>query len=464
MFQAIDFKGNVITTDTVDVTNTLPIPSQLNDLRITEVMYHPKFDDAYGNNDLEFIELTNIGQSPLPLKNAEISGAASFTLPDVTLNPGQYVLIVGNKASFEAKYGPGLPIINDDVDHPLNGNLSNSSEQIILTSALGQVIHSFTYSDLWYPTTDGDGYSLVIRDDHGALTNWLDAPGWRASGAIGGSPGAADTVASATIAGRHVFYNQIEVRRQRRRGQCQRRCGDRHRQSRALLPGGTASFANYTSFNRGLNGIMVDIAGLPPAQCSERQRLRLQGRQHRHAQRLGAAGRCADRLGAAGAGVARLEPRDADLAHRRCDQAVAASHGESQRQHRPGHAGRVLLRQRGRRVRQRGRRLQRVDHRRAARSQQPGQHQPWHDGDQPVRLQPRRHGVGGRSVACSQQHHDRRHQAQADHGPACGYCRAGLSRIGVAVRCITVCSQQCIAPTFHAGSAAVIKPHCSQLI
>ena len=31
---------------------------------------------------------------------------------------------------------------------------------------------------------------------------------------------------------------------------------------RALLPGQTATFANYTSYSRGLNGIMVDIAGL----------------------------------------------------------------------------------------------------------------------------------------------------------------------------------------------------------
>jgi hypothetical protein len=30
----------------------------------------------------------------------------------------------------------------------------------------------------------------------------------------------------------------------------------------ALLPGGVASFANYTSYSRGINGIMVDIAGL----------------------------------------------------------------------------------------------------------------------------------------------------------------------------------------------------------
>jgi hypothetical protein len=31
----------------------------------------------------------------------------------------------------------------------------------------------------------------------------------------------------------------------------------------ALLPGQTATFANYTSYSRGINGIMIDIAGLP---------------------------------------------------------------------------------------------------------------------------------------------------------------------------------------------------------
>lgn len=31
----------------------------------------------------------------------------------------------------------------------------------------------------------------------------------------------------------------------------------------ALLPGGTASFANYSSYSRGINGVRIDIAGLP---------------------------------------------------------------------------------------------------------------------------------------------------------------------------------------------------------
>src|SRR4029079_15620964 len=30
----------------------------------------------------------------------------------------------------------------------------------------------------------------------------------------------------------------------------------------ALLPGATANFANYTSYSRGINGVIVDIAGL----------------------------------------------------------------------------------------------------------------------------------------------------------------------------------------------------------
>ena len=31
----------------------------------------------------------------------------------------------------------------------------------------------------------------------------------------------------------------------------------------ALLPGQTAKFANYTSYSRGLNGLIIDVAGLP---------------------------------------------------------------------------------------------------------------------------------------------------------------------------------------------------------
>ncbi len=36
----------------------------------------------------------------------------------------------------------------------------------------------------------------------------------------------------------------------------------------ALLPGGSATFSNYTSYSRGINGLVIDVAGLPTATLS----------------------------------------------------------------------------------------------------------------------------------------------------------------------------------------------------
>ncbi|RIK81223.1 MAG: hypothetical protein DCC68_09090, partial [Planctomycetota bacterium] len=53
----------------------------------------------------------------------------------------------------------------------------------------------FTFDDTgegWHPTTDGDGYSLVILDARGPLDSWNDGASWRPSHAWGGSPGKPD--------------------------------------------------------------------------------------------------------------------------------------------------------------------------------------------------------------------------------------------------------------------------------
>ena len=48
----------------------------------------------------------------------------------------------------------------------------------------------FEYQDGWYPTTDGEGYSLVLRQPRTADPNALgDKDLWRASPTIGGPPG-----------------------------------------------------------------------------------------------------------------------------------------------------------------------------------------------------------------------------------------------------------------------------------
>ena len=60
---------------------------------------------------------------------------------------------------------------------------------------------------------------------------------------------------NSTIAGRNIFYNGSQFDS----------ISDDNSiatDTQALLPGGTATFANYTSYSRGINGIMVDIQSL----------------------------------------------------------------------------------------------------------------------------------------------------------------------------------------------------------
>ena len=61
---------------------------------------------------------------------------------------------------------------------------------------------------------------------------------------------------NSTIAGRKILYNNSKFDS----------ISDDNAiatDKQALLPGGTATFANYTSYSRGINGIMVDIKCLP---------------------------------------------------------------------------------------------------------------------------------------------------------------------------------------------------------
>ncbi|MEM8872655.1 MAG: CARDB domain-containing protein [Planctomycetota bacterium] len=68
-------------------------------------------------------------------------------------------------------------------------------------------------------------------------------------------------VAGSSVVGRHIFYNDSGFD-----GDAGPSVNDDAAiapDKVALLPGGVATFANYTSYINGLNGIMIDIAGLP---------------------------------------------------------------------------------------------------------------------------------------------------------------------------------------------------------
>ena len=93
--------------------------------------------------------------------------------------------------------------------------------------------------------------------------------------------------APAQVVGRHVFYN--------------RSAADGHdaaaneaddlavaADKAALLPGETASFDNLTGYSRGINGVMIDVLGLPTSTALRlRRRVRLQDGHHGRPRRRG---------------------------------------------------------------------------------------------------------------------------------------------------------------------------------
>lgn len=162
-------------------------------LMVTELMYNPPAPNAAealvntDNNAFEFIELTNIS-STLTLDLSQISFTDGidfdFGSADITsLAPGQNLLLIRNRAAFEARYGTGLPIAGV---YP--NSLSNGGETIEISYAVNTVVRSFTYDDggMW-PDADGTGYSLELVNTTSAPDHELPES-WALSSTLNGSP------------------------------------------------------------------------------------------------------------------------------------------------------------------------------------------------------------------------------------------------------------------------------------
>jgi hypothetical protein len=157
---------------------TYAVGPVLENLRISELMYHPVDPNA------EFIELTNTGSQTINLALVRFTKGVDFEFPAMDVAPGQYTLVVADASAFALTYGSGLPVAGQYV-----GSLSNSGERIKLRDSLGRTIEDFTYADNWYPTTDGGGYSLVVRDVKADPSTLSSPDAWRPSAHPGGTPG-----------------------------------------------------------------------------------------------------------------------------------------------------------------------------------------------------------------------------------------------------------------------------------
>ena len=181
-------------------------------LLITEIMYHPQEVSASDTNapdDYEFIEIKNIGSTPINLARfAFIEGIQfNFSTSAVTsLAPGAYAVVVRNETAFTQRYGTGRPVAGR-----FTGTLDNDGELITLIGAAREPVQSIRYSPNWYPITDGFGFSLNVRDENADPDPALfeSAANWRISSVFGGTPGTADGPAVAFPA---VFVNEALTR------------------------------------------------------------------------------------------------------------------------------------------------------------------------------------------------------------------------------------------------------------
>ncbi len=134
-----------------------PVPQNL---RITEIMFHPWTDPNLTVPEAEFIELANIGTEAINLNLCRFTNGIDFTSGDLTLAPGERTVVINNRALFEETY----PDFTGSIAGEYVGSLDNMGERITLVDPTGQTIHNFTYLDTWYDITDGGGFSLTIKD------------------------------------------------------------------------------------------------------------------------------------------------------------------------------------------------------------------------------------------------------------------------------------------------------------
>jgi hypothetical protein len=166
---------------------------------INEVMYHPSESNVLGRLPSEYVEILNISAVPVPLYNVQeptntwsLTGGISYDFPtNLTLQPGQYLLIIATNAIAEFRQSYGLST-NVLVFGPWDKSLGNAGDTVRLrapntvelpANTLGRyVVDEVTYKDQlpWPLAADGLGGSLERTDPlayGNTAANWHSVPG-----------------------------------------------------------------------------------------------------------------------------------------------------------------------------------------------------------------------------------------------------------------------------------------------
>ncbi len=191
-------------SDPVEFTAATPLLSPWTEnLMVTEIHYNPLRASAseiaagFVTSDFEFIEIYNRDPSEtLNLRDIRFTKGIDFDFRDssvTSLGPHEFALVVRNTEAFTSRYGEGLPVAGSYGPD----NLSNGGENVKLSFGAGSAIREFQYSDEdpWPSGADGSGFSLVLVTPDSSPDH-ADPASWTTSVNVGGSPGAAEPVAT----------------------------------------------------------------------------------------------------------------------------------------------------------------------------------------------------------------------------------------------------------------------------
>jgi len=165
-------------------------------LVITEIMFNPEppsAADADVESDFEYLELANLGLTPLALPGFRLTNGVDFVFAPTSgvtqLAPGERVLVVRNREAFLRRYPTATRIAGE-----FTGTLDDRSQRLTLIGPLEEPISDFVYEDAWAKLADGFGFALVLADETTHPGDLGQPQRWRLSAIVGGSPGTPDPV------------------------------------------------------------------------------------------------------------------------------------------------------------------------------------------------------------------------------------------------------------------------------
>jgi hypothetical protein len=151
------------------------LPQDLSALAVTEIMFDPPAFGALGGDELEFLELKNVGTNTLALGALAFTDGINFTFTNGTqLTPGQFFVLARNAPAFQNRYPDAA------VNGIYTGKLDNGGETLRLSTPADAAVLAVTYNDgaPWPAGADGTGLSLqrgVLSELGGNPTNWVAA-------------------------------------------------------------------------------------------------------------------------------------------------------------------------------------------------------------------------------------------------------------------------------------------------